>query len=158
VLTLLGAATLFGSLFLVWSHQLNRAELAHFRGAALYGVAADPTAFQVYAVAGVVLALLAVGIAVAGLWGQRPVSAAVLVAAAVGLAFVIRAAGSAPTNGLLLVPPRDATAVYFRDPATAGVGETLAIVGLGLALMGLLGVTMIPARRPEPRTRAAAGS
>jgi hypothetical protein len=146
LLAVLGGALLLGSLFLTWSHQLRPAELARFRGAALYGVASDPTAFQVYAIAGFGLAGLAVGVAAAGLWGQRPMRALALVAAALGLAFVIRAASSAPTNGVLLAAPGAATARYFADPATAGPGETLAISGLVLALAGLLPTTVIPRR------------
>jgi hypothetical protein len=150
VLTLLGGALLFVSLFLTWSHQLGRAELSRFGGAALYGVARDPTAFQVYAIAGVVLALLAVGVAAAGLWGQRPVRALALLGALLGLAFVIRADVSAPTNGVLLVARMGPSAGYFRDPATAGAGETLAIAGLGIAAAGLLGAVAFAGRRSAP--------
>ena len=139
---------LFVSLFLTWSHQLNRVELARFRGSALYGVAAEPTAFQVYAIAGVLLALLAIGIAAAGLWGQRPVRVLALMVGALGLAFALRAGFSAPTNGVLLVGASGPAARYVTDPATAGAGETLAIAGLAVALVGLLISTVTAPRRP----------
>jgi hypothetical protein len=137
-LTLLGAGLLLLSLFLTWSHQLTRTELARFSGAALYGVASHPDAFQVYASADIVLVCLALGIAAAGLWGQRPVRAVGAAAAGLGLAFVIRAAVSAPTNGLLLAQGGGAHARYVADPATAGIGETVAIVGLACGAAGLL--------------------
>ncbi len=143
LLTVLGAAMLFASLFLVWSHQLNRPELARFHGAALYGVVRDPTAFQVYAITGAVLGLLAIGIAAAGLRGRRRVRAAAGLGAALGLAFAIHAALVAPTNGVLLVAGNGPSARYFRDPATSGAGEKLAIVGLAVALAGLLPAVVI---------------
>ena len=137
-LTLLGAGLLVASLFLTWSHQLTRAELTRFSGAALYGVASHPDAFQVYASADIVLVCLALGIAAAGLWGQRPIRAIAVAAGGLGLAFVIRAAISAPTNGVLLAQGSGEHARYVADPATAGVGETVAIVGLACGLAGLL--------------------
>jgi hypothetical protein len=152
-LTGLGGVLLLGSLFLTWSHQLTRPELTRFGGAALYGVARAPTAFQVYASADIVLVLVAIGITAAGLpatrngwWGQRPARALALLAALLGLAFVIRAAVSAPTNGVLLAQGRGAHARYFPDPATPGVGETVAIIGLACGAVGLLVGMALPRR------------
>ncbi len=150
LLTGLGAILLLGSLFLTWSHQLSRGELGRFAGAALYGVAREPTAFQVYAVADLVLAALAIGIAAAGLLGRRPIRAAALGAALVGLAFVSHAAVSAPTNGVLLAQGSGPQARYYADPATAGVGETVAIVGLACAATGLAAGLVVP-QRPSSR-------
>jgi hypothetical protein len=148
LLTGLGAGLLLVSLFLTWSHQLGRSERDHFSPAALAGVAADPTAFQVYASAGIVLALLAGAIAAAGLWGQRPLQALALAGASAGLAFVIRAAASAPTNGVLLAQGTGAHARYISDPATAGTGETLAMVGLICVVAGLLPQVVLGPKLP----------
>jgi hypothetical protein len=151
-----GAGLLFGSLFLTWSHQLTRTERARFGGATLFGVPANPTAFQVYASTGIVLALLAAGIAATGLlvphhggWRARRLRMLALAAAVVGLGFVIRAATSAPTNGLLLAHGSGAQARYVTDPAAAGMGETVALIGLICAVTGLL-PTVVPGRRISP--------
>jgi hypothetical protein len=148
LLTCLGAAALIGSEFLTWSHQLGPAERRILHGAVLFGVPTKPDAWQVYAIAGEVLAALAIGVVAAGLWGQRRVRALALAAVILGLIFVIRAAGTPPTNGLLLVAGGGDARQYLTDPATPGPGETVAIVGLALCAVGLvLGVV----RRPTPR-------
>ena len=142
-----GAVILAVSLFLTWSHQLPRAERIDVSSAALYGVPADPDAFQVYAIVGEVLAVLAIVCAAAGLWGQRQTHAWVLLCVLLGLAFVIHAAGDAPTNGLLLSRGHSG---YVADPASAGPGESVAIVGLAVAGVGLLlGLARAPSI-PEP--------
>jgi hypothetical protein len=138
-LMLVGAFLLFVSLFLTWSHQLPRSVLDTFAGGpAIQGIPRDPTAWQVYSVADVMLAVLAAGIAVVALRGRSRWSrVTALVAVAVGLAFVVHAASVAPTNGVLFVDPNNPGA-YIPHTATPGVGETVAIVALGLAAAGLL--------------------
>jgi hypothetical protein len=138
LVTALGAAILLGSLFLTWSHQITPAEHDIFHGAVMFGVPANPTAWQVYAIAGDVLAVAAIGIGAAGLWGQRRTRVLALGVVALGLAFVVHAAGTAPTNGLLLASGAGGSARYVTDPATAGPGETVALVGLLLSGAGLL--------------------
>jgi hypothetical protein len=137
VLSIVGASVLAASLFLVWSHQLPPAETHAFHGGVLFGVAANPTAWQVYAIAAEVLAVLAIAVAAAGLWGQRPVRAAALGAVGLGLAFVIHASSAAPTNGLLLSSGTGSAVHYLTDPASTGPGETVALVGLSVAAIGL---------------------
>ena len=128
---MLGAALLFVSLFLTWSHQPSR----------LQGVPADATAWQVYTYADVLLALLAAGLVVAAL-RMSPTArlgAAAVVAAA--LAFVAHA---------VAVPPSDVGVTDVR--AAAGVGETIALIGLVLALAGLtLGERLAIYVRKAPR-------
>jgi hypothetical protein len=138
-LILVGAAVLFISLFLTWSHQLPPSVLDTFAGGpAIRGVPSDPTAWQVYSVADVLLALVAAGlIAVALLGRARWSQITALVAVALALAFTLHALGTAPTNGLVLIQPTD-TSAYLPHRATAGAGETVAILGLGAAAAGLL--------------------
>jgi hypothetical protein len=137
-LTVIGAAVLFGSLFLTWSHQITPAEHRIFRGAVLYGVPANPDALQVYAIAGEVLGVIALGAVAAGLWGQRRGLALALIAVGVGLAFVIHAQTVPPTNGLLLATGAGQSARYVKDSASAGPGEVVALIGLILCGVGLL--------------------
>jgi len=146
---LLGAVVLFVSLFLTWSHQLPAAVLIRLAGSpALQGVPRDPTAWQVYSVADVLLALLAAGLLAVALRGRsNRVRVAVLAGVALALAFVIHAASVPPTNGVLLVNPVDVPQ-YLPRAATSGAGETVAIVALGLAAAGLL-ISLI---RPSARS------
>lgn len=136
---LFGAVLLFVSLFLTWSHQLPRSLLDAFaNGPAIRGVPRDPTAWQVYSVADVLLALLSAALAVAALRGRsRWARISALVAVGVALAFTVHARSVAPTNGLLLVDPSNSPA-YLPHTATPGLGETVAIVALSLAAAGLL--------------------
>lgn len=138
-LMLVGALALFVSLFLTWSHQLPKSVLDTFAGGpAIRGVPRDPTAWQVYTVADVVLALLAVGVVVVALGGRSRWSrVTALVAVAIGLAFTVHAANVAPTNGLLMIDPGNPSS-YLAHTATPGAGETVAIIGLSLAALGLL--------------------
>ena len=135
----IGAVALFVSLFLTWSHQLPAALLNAFAGsAAIQGVPRDPTGWQVYSVADVLLALLAAVVAALALRGRsRPLRLTGLAAVGVGLAFVVHAHSVAPTNGTLLLDPANPPA-YLPHVATPGVGETVAIVALGLAAAGLM--------------------
>ena len=137
-LVLVSAAGLFISLFLTWSHlspaYLAVADQLH----ALQGVPPDPTAWQVYTAADVVLAVLAVALVAAALMGKRPLQIGTIVAAFLALAFVIHAVNVPPTNGAadafrssLDVPQ------YVAPSPEPGPGEVVAIGALVLALVGL---------------------
>lgn len=107
--------------------------------AVLHNVPRDPTGWQVYAVADVLLALLAATLLALALIGGPRARAVGLLAAAAGLAFALHAAGHPPTNGA------DVTAALagIRNSVTAGSGETLAIAALCAAIAGLgLGFTV----------------
>jgi hypothetical protein len=135
-LILIGGLGLFLSLFLTWSHQFTPDVLALGRGAAaLRGVPSDPTAWQVYSVADVLLALLAVGFVVAALAGPAAVRVWLLVAAVLAFLFVIHALSVPPTNGVLLVAP--GATRYLRVSATSSTGEVLALLSLLVAIAGL---------------------
>jgi hypothetical protein len=138
-LMLIGAVGLFVSLFLTWSHQLPSALLDSFAGsAAIQGIPRDPTAWQVYSVADVLLAVLAGALAGLALRGRsRLLRAVALAAVGVGLAFTVHARSVAPTDGTLFIGP-NGPAAYVPHVATPGTGETVAIVALGLAAAGLL--------------------
>jgi hypothetical protein len=132
---------LLASLFLVWSHQLSAPALRSFRRAgALDGVVLNPTAWQLYTSMDVVLAAVAVGVVAAGALGGWRVRALAALLACAALAFVVHALAVPPTNGVLVIGPgaAGAAARYAVTGATAGVGETVAIAGLGVALAGLL--------------------
>jgi hypothetical protein len=122
-LMLLGALVLVLSLFMVWSHQRPPA------GVALTGIPRNPTGWQVYSAADVMLAALAAGFVYVSFLGTRLARASVLVPAAAGVAFVVHA---------LSVPPTDGLAVPGGVPAGSGVGEVVAIIGLLIAMTGLI--------------------
>ncbi len=132
----LGAAILLGSLFLTWSHQFSAPFLVQF-GPAINGVPRDPTAWQVYSAADIVLALLAVGLLGSALFGSRGVRVAAALAAGVGLAFVIHAVAVPPTDGANIFNPALSVPAYASPGSSAGPGETVALIGLLLALFGL---------------------
>lgn len=114
-LAALGAVALFVSLFLTWSHQPSR----------LQGVPPGANPWQVYTYWDVLLALLAAGVVVAA-FGSRRARALTAAAVAVALAFVAHAVAVPPTN------------IGVADVrAAAGAGETLALIGLAAALLGL---------------------
>lgn len=114
-LILLGAVALAVSLFLPWSHQ-------HVAG----GTAADPTAWQVYSIVDGCLAVLAAGLALVAMIGGRVRRLVLVIASGVALAFTIHAHTTPPTNGAVL-----------ETHPSPGAGETVAIVGLGVAVAGL---------------------
>lgn len=155
-LTALGAVGLFVSLFLTWSHQLPPQALSSAGGSpALQGVPRNPTAWQVYSIADVLLVSLAAALLAIALRGRsRRLGAWTLVAVAVALAFVAHADSVAPTNGVLLVNPAGvpllnpsaSTPSYVPHAATPGAGEAVALVALALAAVGL-GVSVLLARR-----------
>jgi hypothetical protein len=136
-LMLLGAPVLLGSLFLTWSHQFSRGFLGRYGGSpALFGVPRDPTAWQLYSAADVMLALVAAGLLVVALRGTRNARLALVPALAVALAFTLHALGSPATNGADIFDA--ALGHYAADAPAAGPGETVALAGLGLGLAGTL--------------------
>jgi hypothetical protein len=131
-----GGATLLGSLFLTWSHQFSAPFLTEF-GGAINGIPRDPTAWQVYSAADVVLALLALGLLVTAVFGTRGTRLVAVVAAAIAVAFVVHALAVPPTNGANIFNPALSVPDYASPGSTAGPGETVALIGLLLALGGL---------------------
>ncbi|MGH2892248.1 MAG: hypothetical protein ACRDPM_03125 [Solirubrobacteraceae bacterium] len=130
---------LLGSLFLTWSHQLSTGVKARYGGtAALAGVPADPTAWQVYSGADVLLALAAGGLMVVALWGGRARRIALTLALIVALVFVVHALSVPPTNGALVFDPTLTPPGYTANPVSSGAGEVLALVALGLGSAGVL--------------------
>jgi hypothetical protein len=137
-LMVLGAAALFGSLFLTWSHQFSAAFLARWGGSdALANVPRNPTAWELYSVADALLALVAVGLALLALRGRRAGRLVILLMLAGALAFTLHALGTPATNGALLFDPNFDGRGYSPNSPSAGIGETVAIVGLAMAFVGL---------------------
>jgi hypothetical protein len=134
---------LLGSLFLTWSHQLSAPLRARYGAtAALAGVPADPTAWQVYSAADVFLALVALGLLVVALLGGRGRRIALALALAVALALVVHALSVPPTNGALLFDPTLTPPGYSANPVSSGAGEVLALVALAVGAVGVaLGFT-----------------
>jgi hypothetical protein len=132
-LMLVGALLLVVSLFCTWSHQFSPAFATQWRGAVpLRGVARDPTGWQVYSIADVALALVAAILVLVSFVGTRRARLAALVPVALGLAFVVHALSVPPTHGVELL----AAAATTNHP-TSGFGETLALVALATAVIGL---------------------
>lgn len=137
-LIILGAVGLFGSLFLTWSHQFSAAFLAQWGPSdQLRGVPHDPTAWQVYSSADVLLALLAVALVGVALRGGRRMRAGALGAGATALAFILHALSVPPTEGAN-ISGAVSTLTYVPNAPTSGVGITVAVVAVGVALLGLL--------------------
>jgi hypothetical protein len=132
----LAAPLLLGSEFLTWSHQV-RGELAARFGASavLAGVPRDPTAWQVYSSADVLLALIAGGLAAVALWGGRVRRRFLLAGLLLGLAFTTHALLAAPRNGVLVFTPSDGR--YVDPGATAGAGEWVALIALVVGTAGV---------------------
>ena len=138
-LMLVGALVLFGSLFLTWSHQFSPAFLAQFGTSDLLrGVPRDPTAWQVYTSADVLLALLALGLVAVALFGNRWVRVAALAGAAIALGFTMHAISAPPSNGANIFNPSLNVPNYVPNSPTAGLGETIALIGLIVSGGGLL--------------------
>jgi hypothetical protein len=137
-LIVFGGLGLLISLFLTWSHQFSVRFLAQFGSAPqLRGIPHDPTAWQVYSVADLMLGLLAVWLIGVALLGGRTVRMVALAAGAVALAFTLHALSVPPTNGANIVDPSLSLPSYFPNSPGAGPGETVAIASLGVALLGL---------------------
>jgi hypothetical protein len=138
-LIVLGALALLLSLFLTWSHQFSPAVWADWKSSPLLrGVPRDPNAWQVYSVVDVLLALLASGLLAIALIGRRGARIVGLVASVIALAFTVHALSVAPTNGANLPNAEASVPAYLPGSATTGAGETVAIVALGAAVIGLL--------------------
>jgi hypothetical protein len=134
-----GALLLFGSLFLTWSRQFSEGFLAEWAAApVLSGVPRDPTAWQVYSVADVLLALLAVALPVVALTRGRRARLLLLAATSLALAFIVHALNVPPTNGAAFFQPMLGTPGYVANMPTAGPGEAVALIALGTAIVGLL--------------------
>jgi hypothetical protein len=137
-LMVIGALLLFISLFLTWSHQFSPSFLLVWgTSPLLQGVPHDPTAWQVYSAADIVLALLAAVLLAAAMIGTRSIRIAAAAAGAVGLGFTFHALSSPPTNGANIFRAAYSVPHYASPGATAGVGETVAILALILALAGV---------------------
>jgi hypothetical protein len=136
-LIVVGAVTLVISLFLVWSHQFSREFLTRVGAAQLQGIPRDPTAWQVYSIADVLLAVLAAALIVAALVAGRRARISALVAAGLGLVFVLHAMSVAPTNGANVSDPGAGAGRFFASSATSGAGEMVAAIALGVAIVGL---------------------
>jgi hypothetical protein len=136
-LMVLGAVALLVSLFATWSHQFSAAFFARWNSTGLLAsVPRDPTAWQAYSVADVLLALVAAGLVAIALAGTPRARVVMLVAVAVGVAFTLHALTHPPTNGVTVFDPR--LSGYVPNSPTAGFGETLALAGLGGGVAGLL--------------------
>lgn len=153
-LAAVGGVLLFASLFLTWSHQFSQAFLLRWGGTAqLQGVPVDPTAWQVYSAADVVLAALAVAMAIVAVRGGRTLRIGCLVAGVIALAFTLHALAAPPTNGANIFDPSLSVPRYYPNSPTAGVGETVAILGLVLGLGGIAPGVLVDSRprRTAPR-------
>lgn len=136
-LMLLGAPILLGSLFLPWSHQFSRPFLARFgNSAALQGIPRDPTAWQLYSVADVLLVLVAGSLLGVALRGTRNVRVALTLALGISIAFTVRAMTVPPTNGADIFD--SALGHYAANSPGSGPGETLALLALTLGAAGVL--------------------
>lgn len=134
-----GGLVLFVSLFFTWSHQFSADFLSQFGASDLLrGVPRDPTAWQVYSSADVMLALVAAGLVAVALLGNRPVRVMALAGATTGFGFTLHALSSPPSNGANVFNPAVNVPQYVPNGATAGAGETIALIGLLLAGVGLL--------------------
>jgi hypothetical protein len=137
-LMVVGAIALLTSLFLPWSHQLSSAVRAQYgASAALQGVPANPTAWQVYSAVDVMLALVAAALLIAALRGGRAARLALMAVLAIAVAFTLHALSVPPSNGATLFDPGLTPPGYTPNPPGAGSGETLGLVALGLGLGGL---------------------
>ncbi len=138
-LMVLGAPILLGSLFLPWSHQFSAGFVARYAHTpALTGLPRDPTAWQVYSVVDVLLAVLAAGLFAVALRGARPARIAVLLGLLIALAVTVHALGTPPTRGANLFDPSLTPPGYTPNHPVAGGGEMVALIGVGLGIGGVL--------------------
>lgn len=129
---------MFASLFLAWSHQFSRLFLLTFGTSDLLrGVPRNPSAWHVYSAADVLLALLAIALVAVAMVGPRPIRIAATAASAVALGFALHALSSPPTNGANIFHAAYNVPQYGAPGVSAGAGETVAILGLLVALGGL---------------------
>jgi hypothetical protein len=135
-LMILGAPVLFLSLFLAWSHQFSSSFLAQYgNSTALMGVPRNPTAWQLYSVVDVLIAVLAVGLLAVALRGPRAARIAVLLGLLVILAFTVHALRTPPTIGANLFDP--SLSAYSSNHPTSGNGEVVALVGVAFGIAGV---------------------
>ncbi len=136
-LVLFSALVLCLSLFLTWS-SLSPAYIALAdKLRTLQGVPHDPTAWQVYSAADVLLALLVIALIGVALKGPRKVRIGVLVACFIALAFAVHAEGAPPTNGATTFRPSAGLRSRVPPAPAPGAGETAAIIALVGAIGGL---------------------
>jgi hypothetical protein len=135
----LASPLLLLSLFLTWSHQFSASLLSSYGAAAvLQGIPRDPNAWQVYSAADVLLAMVAAGLLGVALRGGRTARLVVALCVAVALAFTLHALSVPPTNGANLFDPTVTAADRGANSATAGTGETVAVIALAVGFGGLL--------------------
>jgi hypothetical protein len=137
-LMVIAAPLLAGSLFLAWSHQFSASYWARYGStAALRGIPRNPSAWQVYSVSDVLLALTAVALLAVALRGGRAARLVVGTGVAIALAFTLHALSAPPTDGENVFDPSLTPPAYTPNSPTSGPGETVALVGLGLGLAAL---------------------
>jgi hypothetical protein len=146
-----GAVLLVVSLFLTWSHQFSARFLAQWGSSdALRGVPHDPTAWQVYSAADVLLALLAAALVAVAIAGRHLARLVAVIAGAAAVAFVVHAMAHPPTNGANIFDPDLTVPALASNSPAAGPGETVALLALVLALVGLVLSLTVPQRRAAP--------
>jgi hypothetical protein len=137
-LILAGGVLVVGSLFLTWSHQISPSLLALYGSSSvLRGIPHNPTAWQLYSIADLLLAALGVSLAVVAAVGSRTARMTIAGAAAIAVGFVLHAISTPPTNGVSMANPATVPATYYPNHPTAGIGATVALIGLVVALVGL---------------------
>lgn len=137
-LVLLSGLGLGGSLFLTWSRLSSAYAALADKLHTLQGVAANPTAWQVYTAADILLALLAATLLGIALTGGRRARISTLVACILALGFAIHAASVAPTNGAPNAFRQGVDVASSVPPSPSpGTGETVAIIALITAISGL---------------------
>ena len=138
-LMVVAASLLAASLFLTWSHQFSASYWARYGStAALRGIPRDPSAWQVYSVSDVLLALVAVALLAVALRGGRVARLVVGAGVTIALAFTLHALSAPPTNGGSLFDPSLTPPAYTPNSPTSGPGETLALVALGVGFGALV--------------------
>jgi hypothetical protein len=134
-LMMAAAPLLFIALFLPWSHQISPGLAAGYaHSSALAGIPRDPTAWQVYSIVDLLLALLVPGLVLIALFGLGHGRIALLLALVVALVFTIHAMSVPPTNGVYL-PGLPGIA---SNRPRSGAGEVLALVALLLGMAGTI--------------------
>ena len=134
---LLSGPILLAALFMSWSHQFSRAFLAQYGSSpALQGVPRNPTAWQIYSAADLLLALLGLGLVGAALRGTRNWRLGLVIPLVVAVAFTIHALSVPPTNGADIFDA--ARGAYVANSPAAGPGEVVALLALVMGLGGVL--------------------
>jgi hypothetical protein len=136
-LVLFSALLLSVSLFLTWSSLSPAYVTLAGKLDGLQGVPRDPSAWQVYSAADVLLAVLVIALLAVSLTGPRRPRIAILLACVVALSFVIHAEGAPPTNGAPTLRPSAGVSSYVFPAPTPGAGETVALIALIGAIGGL---------------------